>query len=177
MRFHILLTAALFWSCLGCRPTCPTTLSWQRLVLSWKPSLHHLHACSQAFVGQVFGFEEHLSPPTPQHAGAQSGLGMEMGMGWDGREKPVLSCGIPMESCLWQGPSLCVHSLLQHWQAHCPKHTFPLLPLLSQCPLCLCLAPCVRVPGSTWAARTSQVLVSGEQWCWGSSTSVPRADG
>lgn len=48
-RFHILLTAALFWSCPGCRLTCPTTLSSGRLVLSWKPPLHHLHPFGQAF--------------------------------------------------------------------------------------------------------------------------------
>lgn len=54
----------------------------------------------------------------------------------------------------------------------CPKHIFPLLPIFSQCPLSLCLCQCAWIHlGCLYKS------VSGEQWCWGSSTSVPREDG
>lgn len=86
-------------------------------------------------VGRVLVFEEQLPPPSPQPAGARCGLGTETGTGWKGKPCAVLrDPSVPR-----QGPSLCVHPPLQHWQARCPKYVLPLLPLLSQCPLCLCL--------------------------------------
>lgn len=93
---------------------------------------------------QELGFEEHLPTLSLQPAGAQCGLEMEMGMGWQGKPCPVLQD----PNVHRQGLSLCVHSPLQHWQACCPKYTFPFLPLLSQCPLCLCLVSgCLDPPG------------------------------
>ena len=136
-RFHILLTAALFWSCPGCRPARPPAFSWWRLGLTWMPLPHRLHPHGQAFA-QLWGKRLGLRSTSflRRRSLREHSVGWEWRWGWDGRENPVLSCRIPV--CTGRDrPS--VSTLLCSIGQHVVLNTFPLLPLLSQCPLCLCL--------------------------------------
>lgn len=74
-------------------------------------------------------------------------------MGWQGKPCPILWDS----SVHRQEPPLCVHPPLQHWQ-DVVLNTFSLSFPFSASALCPCA--CVSVPGSTWAACTSQYLVS-----------------
>lgn len=103
-------------------------------------------------VGQVFGFEEHLSPPTPQHAGAQSGLGMEMGMGWDGMAGKNLSCPVGSlwnPACGRDHPSVSILfcSIGKHIVLNTHSLSFP----FSASALCACalrlVSGCLDPPG------------------------------
>lgn len=59
-------------------------------------------------------------------------MGMEMGMSWDGPENFVLSHWIPGYTAGAVTASILLCSIVF-------LNMSPLLPLLSQCPLCLCL--------------------------------------
>lgn len=153
MRFHILLTAALFWSCLGCRPTCPTTLSWQRLVLSWKPPLHHLHPCSQAFMwlwGKCLGLRSTCL--LQHHSVREHRVGWEWRWGWDGMAGKNLSCPVGSlwnPACGRDHPSVSIlfRSIGKHIVLNTHSLSFP----FSASALCACalrlVSRCLDPPG------------------------------
>lgn len=97
-------------------------------------------------------------------------VGWERRRGRDGRESPVLSCGIPV--CPGRDrPSVSI--LLCSTGKHVVLNTCSLSFPFSASALCAC-ASCQGAwihPGYLYKS------VSGEQWCWGSSNSMPRADG
>lgn len=120
--------------------------------------LHGLHPCGQAAFAQLWGERSGLRSTCLLHCHSlqEHSVGREWRWRQDGRKSPFLPCRIPGctdRDCPSVSILLC--SPGKHIVPNTCSRSYP----FSASPVVL--VPAVRMPASTWAACTSQYLVSG----------------